>query len=48
MRQRSPSEADEGGQAQHCADEKKLPDLDADIEKQKGHGNVAAREADLT
>ena len=38
MRQGSPSETDERGQAQHHGDEKKLPDLDADIEEQRATG----------
>ena len=47
MRQGSPYETDERGEAQHHGDKKKLPDLDADIEKQKGHGDVAGGKADL-
>ena len=47
MRQGSPHETDERGEAQHYGDKKKLPDLDADVEKQKGYGNVAGGEADF-
>ena len=46
-RQGSSPEADERSEAEHHTDEKQLTDLDADIEKQERHGNVACGKADL-